>query len=336
MRFLLRVFIITAAVVLLSGFPHPTSASRLVLLSGFPALRQQHSLTCESSAVSMGTRGVINEGQLMAAMPRNPDPNLGFRGNPDGQQGTKLIDYGVYAAPLQKALLHYEYNSAVLTYVNDAALRSYLNRGWPVVAWVTYHLQRAIPRLAYFNGIQFVLVPHEHAVLVVGYDARGVLANDPFDATLVRYSWRDFNRAWGYFGNMALAVEPCPMAQPVSSVRVTTISATALTWTWDRARNATRYNVTVTRPAQGPQGTIISQSSTTATRFTLNSPLPRAVYEIDVTAISACGDLTTPTRQIVRLPRVLPGSTPTPTPAPERTAVLTPSPTASPTPTLAP
>src|SRR5947209_1004740 len=110
--------------------PSTSSAARArVILQGFPALKQQHELTCEASAASMATRGLVTEEQLMSVMPRRANPNLGFRGNPDGLQGTKLVDYGVYAQPVHVALAKYGYNSDVLLYSSDDTIRSYLNRG---------------------------------------------------------------------------------------------------------------------------------------------------------------------------------------------------------------
>src|SRR5947209_1962507 len=89
---LLRLAAAVAVIVVLTRSPHTSSAaSGLVMLSGFPNLKQQHSLTCESSVASMGTQGVITESQLMSVMPRSPNPNFGFRGNPDGFQGTQLV-----------------------------------------------------------------------------------------------------------------------------------------------------------------------------------------------------------------------------------------------------
>jgi hypothetical protein len=155
-----RLLLISLLALIVGGLPRTTSASPVVLLSGFPTLKQERSLTCESSAASMGTRGAVSEDQIMAALPRNPNPNLGFRGNPNGRQGTSLVDYGVYAAPVHAALGKFGYNSNVLSYANDGAIKSSIDRGWPVVVWVTYQLQPAQPRLAVHDGVQFVLVPH--------------------------------------------------------------------------------------------------------------------------------------------------------------------------------
>ncbi|HEX6507346.1 MAG TPA: C39 family peptidase [Chloroflexota bacterium] len=329
----MRLFVRSVAMLLLAaGVWLPTRSaaqSGPLILTGFPVLRQQHNLTCESSAVSMATRGQIVESQLMAAMPRNPNPNVGFRGNPDGFQGTKLIDYGVYAGPLHLALARFGYNSDEIYYGTDRDIKSYISRGWPVVAWVTYNLQKATPRLGAFNGIQFVLVPHEHAVTILGYDNHTVIFNDPWTRTQVRHYWRDFNRSWGYFGNMALAVEPCAAALPVQRIQVASVSATSITWTWAKAANAAHYSVSVTR--YGAKSHVEFNGTQDATQFTINNPFAGQSYEISVRSVSFCGDLTSPTTLWTQLPAALPTPTPSATESTATTPTTTPTPTALPT-----
>ena len=327
---LLRTLVILTLATVLSAVPGATSAqSGPLLLSGFPLLRQQHSLTCESAAASMGTRGQVTEAQIMAALPRDPDPNIGFRGNPNGQQGTSLVDYGVYAAPVSQALLRYGYRSDVLLYSSDRVLRSYLDRGWPVVTWVPYSLQPAKPRLVQHNGVQFFLVPHEHAILLVGYDRLTVLGNDPWNGKLVRYFWRDFNRGWGDFGNMALAIEPCAMTVPVDHVRVSSVTSTGVTWSWNKALNAATYDVTVTH--HGKKDLVLYHQVQSALSVTLSNPKPGATYQIAVRSMTSCGDVASPAALWLSIPRV-PTVTPTPpvTPTPIATPSGTPPPIPSP------
>lgn len=266
----------------------------------------------------------------MSVMPRNANPNLGFRGNPTGQQGTKLIDYGVYAAPLQQALQRFGFASTVISYGFDRDIKAFINRGWPVVAWVTYGLQKATPRLVMHNGVQFVLVPHEHAITIVGYDNATLLANDPWTRTQVRYYWSEFNKSWGYFGNMALAVEPCLMAQPVQQVSVSTLSSAALTWTWAKPVGAAHFAVTVTRV--GAKSRLEYSATQDATTYTVNNPSPGKTYVITVRSVSGCGDLSAPATAIIQVPPVVPSPTPSEgTPIPPAT---TPTATATSSPTL--
>jgi uncharacterized protein YvpB len=322
MRYPLRLLVILSLAALFAGFPGTTAAQPgIILLPGFPLLKQQHSLTCESSAASMATRGRVSERQIMGTMVRNPNPNLGFRGNPDGQQGKKLVDYGVYAEPVHQVLARYGYRSDVLMYQGDGAIMSYINRGWPVIAWITYALQPAQPRLVWASGLPVFLVPHEHAVLIVGYDMTSVTANDPWTAKRVTYDWVNFNRAWSYFDNMALAVEPCPAPLPVSNLRVTNLATTGITWSWNRGANASRYQVTVI--LQGDQDQIVYRGVQRETQFTLTGPGSGQVYEIVVRSLSPCGAMSSPRQLTYQTPSHLPPRAPTATPTPSAEATIT-------------
>jgi len=44
----------------------------------------------------------LSEAEIIAALPRDDNPNLGFRGRLDGVPGG-LTDYGVYAEPIQRS-----------------------------------------------------------------------------------------------------------------------------------------------------------------------------------------------------------------------------------------
>lgn len=282
----------------------------------------------------MGTRGVITESQLMAAMPRNPNPYLGFRGNEDGEESGNLVDYGVYAPPLHNALLQFDYASVPMQYVTDRAIKLSINKGWPVVAWVSYGLQRSTPRLSVIKGVQFFLVPHEHAILVVGYDNRTVFANDPWTGKVVRYYWWKFNRSWGYFGNMALSIEPCPLAAAVHGLSVAPVTSAAITWTWKPATNAARYMVTVVR--RGVRRRVVQSGTQTATTLSVANPVSGDQYGITVTALNGCGSPSTSAHLVVQLPAALPTPTPSVTPILEKTTVTAPTSTASPTVTPTP
>ncbi|MBV9280596.1 MAG: hypothetical protein JOZ41_10980, partial [Chloroflexi bacterium] len=183
-----------------------------------------------------------------------------------------------------------------------------------------------VPRLAWANGTQFFLVPWEHALLVVGYDGQTITANDPWTAKMVRYGWADFNRAWGYFAKMALAVEPCQAPLPVSNLRPIDLSPDGITWAWRPGAHATGFHVKVTRRWNGSQ--VLFDGTQTAPTFTLTAVTPGASYVISVQSLSSCNGLSSPQRLWTVAPA--PTSTPTPTPA-EGTLPPTATPTATPT-----
>lgn len=169
--------------------------------------KQAHNLSCESSAASMAARYLgadLSEAAILAALPLNDNPHLGFRGNVDGPTGG-IVDYGVYAEPV-KAVLDAKGLSALPISGGLDGIRAAIARGNPVIAWVTYQLTVASPVVQTIGGAQVTLVPNQHVVVVTGYDAGGVTANDPWTGQEAYYPAADFERALSYFGDMALEV----------------------------------------------------------------------------------------------------------------------------------
>jgi uncharacterized protein YvpB len=171
--------------------------------------RQSRNLSCESSAASMVAHyfGLeLSESEILAALPLHDNPHLGFRGNVDGPTGGTQ-DYGVYAGPIVDIL----HDQGLQAWPVDGGLdgiRSAIVRGRPVIAWVTYNCQTSVPETINIDGETVVLVPWQHVVVVTGYDAKGIWANDPWDGKEDFYRLADFERAMGYFGNMAIEVAP--------------------------------------------------------------------------------------------------------------------------------
>ena len=169
--------------------------------------QQSHNLSCEASSISMAAHyfGVpLSEAEALAALPLNDNPHLGFRGNVDGPTGG-IQDYGVYAGPVLEVLK----NSGLQAWsVKDglSGIKAALARGNPVIAWVTYDCQPGSPTTVTIDGQAVTLVPYQHVVVVTGYNAQGIWANDPWDGQEDFYGYSDFERAMGYFGNMAIEI----------------------------------------------------------------------------------------------------------------------------------
>ena len=186
-----------------------TSSSAEVKLD-VPRYKQAHRLTCESSAASMAANfyGVpLSEEEIIEALPRDENPNLGFRGRLDGVPGG-LTDYGVYAEPIREILTA---NGLETTYVKGglAGIKRALDRRHPVIAWVTYRLRVQQPvEIALSTGQEVKMVNYEHTVVVTGYNQEGFWVNDPYDGQEHFYKSTDFARAFGYLDNMALEVAP--------------------------------------------------------------------------------------------------------------------------------
>lgn len=186
----------------------------LALILDAPLHKQERSLSCESSAAAMAAQfyGLpIDESDILNALPRHEDPNLGFRGNVDGSYGG-IDDYGTYAEPIRQVLIKMGLEASHLNGGIDE-IKQHLREERPVIAWITYRMQVQTPRqVTLSNGTAVTMVPYEHTILIVGYNADGLWIHDPYDGTRTWYGETDFLRSFAYLGNMALVVGP-PAAQ---------------------------------------------------------------------------------------------------------------------------
>jgi uncharacterized protein YvpB len=169
--------------------------------------KQSHNLSCESSAASMVAQyhGLqLSEEEVLTSLPVNSNPHLGFRGNVDGPTGG-IDDYGVYAQPILE-ILNARGLRAGLVDGGIEDIKAAIARGNPVIAWVTYNCLPSTPTTKVIDGQEVTLVPNQHVVVVTGFSAEGVWANDPWDGQEDFYETRDFERAMSYFGEMAIEI----------------------------------------------------------------------------------------------------------------------------------
>jgi uncharacterized protein YvpB len=146
----------------------------------------------------------LSEEDILAALPRNDNPHLGFRGNVDGPTGG-IEDYGVYAGPVVDLLNSFGLQARHLEEGREE-IQAAIARGNPVIAWVPYDCSVSTPIETTINGATVTLVPNQHVVVITGYNSEGVWANDPWDGLEDFYSYEDLERAMGYFGNMAIEI----------------------------------------------------------------------------------------------------------------------------------
>jgi len=184
---------------LIPGRAAPAPAGKSVLLR-VPVLAQAHSLTCEAAAARMVAAywgKPATEAWIQGQLGQDDNPHKGFRGNVDAEFGG-IVNYGVYAEPLAQALRSLGLNVEVRYNVGYADLRAALDNGQPVIVWLSQ-----FPAPGYYDQPGgYRLVPGEHSYVVVGYDAAGLVVNDPLNGG------RQFHiRAiphWELFNNMAL------------------------------------------------------------------------------------------------------------------------------------
>lgn len=176
-----------------------------VLLDKVPALPQLRNLSCEAATMRMvlAARGVAaSEEEILARMPRNENPHLGFRGDVDGDgHDEALKDYGTYAEVAAQALQSYGAPAQAVRGMSDGQLREAVRGGNAVIVWVTAKQQ---PRIIEADGYR--LVEEEHVYVVVGllkdgrllvHDPWGVRADSGRDGTFavwVMVQWDLFDR----------------------------------------------------------------------------------------------------------------------------------------------
>jgi uncharacterized protein YvpB len=192
------------------------SKEPLALILDVPPLKQEHSLSCESSAAAMAAQYhdiPASESDILGALPLHENPHLGFRGNVDGPYGG-LEDYGVYAKPIRQVLEGWGLQAEPFE-GGIEGIRQQIRQGRPVIAWVTYEFRPAVGLQAPTQMMlpnaagatePVTMVPYEHAILVVGYNREGLWINDPYDGTRTFVSADEFRRSFAYLGDMALVV----------------------------------------------------------------------------------------------------------------------------------
>ncbi len=189
----------------------PPADTAGVQMVGMPSAVESSAVGSELSAVAVATAywgASVSENKLMESLELSDNPHIGFRGDIDGEFGG-TDDYGVYAGPLSAAIAEHGFVGEEFYADGDAsALTSRIDRGVPVVAWITYQAAEAEPVRVEDEVRPYTLVPGKQAVVVYGYDDEGVLIVDLSAGSYSHINWTDFMRSWNYFDGMGLAISP--------------------------------------------------------------------------------------------------------------------------------
>ncbi len=219
MRFL-RISLALATILtsLILVLPVAADATSLILLTdapptshtmqGMPIVGQAWNLTCEYAATSAATAFYgqpITQQTFVDAIGFDANPNKGFRGRLTGSWGG-TTDYGIYPAPILRALQQRGFAHSYSFRSNPEMLRDALSKDRPVVVWIVDTLGAASRVDTMSDGEQFFLVPYEHALTAYGYTESSVLLMDPGAATYRTVPWQTFLSAWMQLDGMALVV----------------------------------------------------------------------------------------------------------------------------------
>ncbi|MCY0870267.1 MAG: C39 family peptidase, partial [Firmicutes bacterium] len=199
--------------------PPPSALLRAPIVSQFPEYKNG----CELASLDMLLRFAgldVSMAQLVAEVPRANgaytlavdgairswgDPADGFVGSVRGIGP----GFGVYHAPIAHLLARYLGGSALdLTGGSFAAVLGAVAQGRPVIAWTTVTFSVPHHWLHWESPQGFVRATmNEHAVLIVGYDAKDVFVNNPFDGEAAEAVDRArFEQSWIAMGRQAVTV----------------------------------------------------------------------------------------------------------------------------------
>ena len=218
MRFVLPFLLLT-----LAGLTAQVALPDKVLLP-VEEYSQKYSLSCESAAAGVVLRFLgrpITEDQILAKSPYEKapktvaadgtitwgDPNLGFVGDYNGVY--LVTGYGIYAAPLAKAL-EATAPGKVLEPGSLDDLERAAAAGVPSVVWVPTRFEK-VPVRTWKTpaGKTITWIEHEHAMVFRGYDRTQGLIH-LMDVHNGKYQTRtvaEFLRGWGYLGNQAIVFD---------------------------------------------------------------------------------------------------------------------------------
>ncbi len=177
------------------------------MLPGVFTYQQQRSPSCEYASLHIATSllgNPVSEYAFDEVVPRDENPHRGYRGDIHGEWGN-TDDYGVYAAPLARALESFGFTGNAF-YGGRAELEAELAAGRPVVVWLGMRGDAGSFDAYAADGTRFQLTSWMHVMVAYGFDAGGVFLTDPGTAMLRAYDWDTFLAMWNVMDGMALAV----------------------------------------------------------------------------------------------------------------------------------
>lgn len=191
-----------------------------------PVVRQTSNLSCESASVCslLLYMGYPCESDVYVfdALPKSYDnPHRGFVGPVTSAPGTlppgaaehKTGGYGVYVEPVSAALTGLGVNHGSAYQVSLDMLRDFLKANVPVMVIATHGLGIYGDQPVSFvptdgNGSPVTVIRYEHSYALIGYDADGFWAIDPWSGGVDYFSNARLDADWSRLGRQALWILP--------------------------------------------------------------------------------------------------------------------------------
>jgi len=187
--------------------PTPPPSAQITDIVGH---HQSLPLSCESRSAAdwAGYFGVhIDELTFLHGLPPSDNPERGFVGSVTGAWGQIPPNpYGVHAGPVATLLRAYGLKARGYHDLTWDDLRAEIAAGQPVIVWVVGHVETGTG-LTYTtsNGLQVIVAPYEHTVILIGYTEESVTILD--GAGVYSRPLSIFLKSWSALGNMGIILE---------------------------------------------------------------------------------------------------------------------------------
>jgi uncharacterized protein YvpB len=168
---------------------------------------QWFTLDCESrTAVDWAAFfGVtIDENDFINRLPHSDNPDFGFVGRYDGQQGQLPPNsYGVHADPIANLLMDFGVSARSGKGFTWDDIKYEIASGRPVITWVIYNTVPGYP-IPYQDsqGNNTIVANYEHTIIVTGYSPDTVYISD--NGRVYERTLQVFLASWSALGNMAV------------------------------------------------------------------------------------------------------------------------------------
>lgn len=135
-----------------------------------------------------------------------PDPNEVFVGNPFTKSS-----YGCYAAPIVSAVNNHSRccRATELRGVSlESLCREYVDNDVPILIWATMGMKPSANGNTWYleDGSQFTWVAGEHCLVLVGYDEKNYIFNDPQSGSTVSYPKELADKRYEELGTQAVYI----------------------------------------------------------------------------------------------------------------------------------
>ena len=188
--------------------PEPPASATIEGVFGQP---QAYSLSCEArSAADLANFWDVDiqEGVFFSQLPKSENPDEGFVGFVSGAWGEiPPKSYGVHAQPVADLMVMYGLEAEAHKGLTFQCLKSEVAAGRPVIVWIVGHAWAGLP-VPYVapDGVETIVAPYEHTMILFGYDANNVHLIDAYTSKVETHSIDSFLVSWAALDNMALTV----------------------------------------------------------------------------------------------------------------------------------